>query len=110
MRVVSVTEATRCSMSRVAAEPEAEITPWLTTSILILMTALSTWLRCKREKGRACTLTKYEKGRACTLTKYEKAWKRLAVSAVALDRVKSYWSELGRYLNHVKGRLRGFTP
>ena len=86
-------------MTRVAAEPEAEITPWLTTSFLILVTALSTWLFCKREKGRACTLTKYEK-----------AWKRLAVSAVALARVKSYWSELGRYLNHVKGRLRGFTP
>ena len=81
-------------MTRVAAEPEAEITPWLTTSFLILVTALSTWLFCKREKGRACTLTKYEK-----------AWKRLAVSAVALARVKSYWSELGRYLNHVKKRI-----
>ena len=40
------------------------------------------------------------------IPKRVKDWRRLALAQLTLKRVKGYWSELGRYLQHVKARIK----
>ena len=40
------------------------------------------------------------------IPKRVKDWRRLALAQLTLKRVKGFWSELGRYLQHVKARIK----
>ena len=40
------------------------------------------------------------------IPKHVKVWRLLALAQLTLKRVKGYWSELGRYLQHVKCRIK----
>ena len=72
-------------MPPTAEELRTKLTPWLSTSLVILLAALTTWLSCGAAK------------RAANASAREEAWKRMVMGAIRWEKVRAYWFVCAEY-------------